>query len=212
MASILNERATPTQALTLLMACAAVFVAGYQLTLRRALHLGDLPSSAAGWDAWVPFWPASIVVYCSIDVAYLVAFFVARQVARLHLLSARLLCVQLTCFTCFWLWPMRMHRAPDALATGWAPWYTALASFDGASNLAPSLHVAILGVLWSHFRALASTRAGRIACDAWAMCVGLSALTTWQHHVFDVLAGGAVSWVTVRWLVKEAAFLKEQGT
>lgn len=206
----MNRRASPTQVLTLLMACVAVFLAGYQLTLRRALQLGELPSSAWWWDAWVPFLPASIVAYCSIDVAYLVAFFAVRQVAQLHLLAARLLVVQLVCFACFWLWPMRMHRVPGHVATGWETWFTALASFDGASNLVPSLHVAILGVLWCHFRCLAWPRWARVGCNVWAMCVGLSALTTWQHHVFDVLAGGALSWVTVRWLVRDAAFLEKQ--
>lgn len=182
----------------LLAACAAVFLAGYQLTLQRALRLGELPGSAWAWDAWVPFWPASIALYCSIDVAYLLAFFVTRDLSRLHRLAGRLLAVQLICFACFWLWPMRLEHARPVVDGAWGAWYSALASFDGASNLLPSLHVAILGVLWAHFRAGASTRRGRWACDAWAIGVALSALTTWQHHVLDVLAGGVVAWFVMR--------------
>jgi PAP2 superfamily len=204
-----SERASRFQAVTLLMACAAVFLAGYQLTLRRALRLEDLPGSQGPWDAWVPFWPASIVVYCSINVTYALAFFVVRDGVGLHRLAARLLLVQLACFACFVGWPMRMQRRPDVGDTVWAPWFQALASFDGASNLVPSLHVAILGVLWSHFRAGARARWARVGVDAWAVCVALSALTTWQHNVMDVLAGAALAWVVVRWLVKDDAFWKE---
>jgi hypothetical protein len=200
-----SPRATRAQSLVLLLGCAAVFVAGYQLTLRRALRLGDLPSSAWVWDAWVPFWPASIVAYCSIDLAYPIAFFMARELAQLHRLAARLMLVQLTCFACFWFWPMRMSRVPQPAAPTWEAWFTALSAFDGASNLVPSLHVAILGVLWSHLRASMSARWSRLGCDGWALCVLLSALTTWQHHVIDVLLGAALSWVAVRGLVKGGA-------
>ncbi len=205
----MTERSSRFQSVTLLMACAAVCVAGYQLTLRRALRTEDLPGSHGPWDAWVPFWPASIVVYGSINVAYVLAFFVVRDGVSLHRLAARLLLVQLACFACFAWWPMRMQRRPDLGDTVWAPWFDALASFDGASNLVPSLHVAILGVLWLHFRA--GVRAGwvRVGVDAWAVCVALSALATWQHNVMDVLAGAALAWVVVRWVVKDDAFWKE---
>lgn len=199
----MSERASRSQAVTLLMACAAVFAAGYQLTLRRALRLEDLPGSQGPWDAWVPFWPASIVVYCSINVAYVLAFFVARDGVSLRRLAARLLLVQLACFACFAWWPMRLQRWPDVGGSVWAPWFQALATFDGASNLVPSLHVAILGVLWSHWRSVLSARWARAGCDAWALGVALSALTTWQHNLIDVLAGAGLAWVVVRWVVRD---------
>lgn len=208
----MTQQASRLQALTLFVACAAVFVAGYQLTLRRALRLPDLPTSALPWDDWVPFWPASIVVYSSINLAYPLAFIVVRDAERLHALAARLLAVQLVCFACFTVWPMRMQRLPDAEASVWAPWFAALGTFDGASNLVPSLHVAILGVLWWHVRASVQPRAGRLGCDAWAAAVALSALTTWQHHLIDVLAGAAVAAAVVRGGLRDIAFLKERGT
>ncbi len=181
------------QALTLLLACAAVFVAGYQLTLRHALRQPDLPSSAVFWDAWVPFWPASIVAYGSINLAYVLAFLLTREAAQLHLLSARVLLAQLLSFGCFWLWPLRTSRAWPPIPSTWSPWFEALASFDGASNLVPSLHVALLGILWHHFRSFASTRWHVASLNAWALCVLVSALTTWQHHLADVLAGALLS-------------------
>lgn len=196
---MIKHRASWPQALTMLLACAAVFLAGYQLTLRHAMHQPSLPSSAVGWDAWVPFWPPSIVVYCSINLAYALAFLMPQDATRLQTLSIRLLGVQLAAFACFWSWPMRMHRVWPPTLEPWHRWFQWLSSFDDRGNLLPSLHVAILGVLWAHYRTRCAASNARWACDAWALCVLLSALTTWQHNLSDVLAGALLSGIALFW-------------
>ena len=187
-----------TQNLFMLLACGGVFVAGYQLTLRHALRQPERWSSALPWDAWVPFWPASIVAYLSINVAYALAFLLTREVRHLHQLAARIVVVQWLSFICFWIWPMHMERHWPPMDDAWSAWYQGLAAFDGPSNLLPSLHVAILGILWRHCRASLKTRTQRVALDVWALCVLVSALTTWQHHVLDVLAGALLSGAVIQ--------------
>ncbi|MEK8031994.1 hypothetical protein AACH06_14295 [Ideonella sp. DXS29W] len=186
----LPSRPSPGQALMHLVAVGGVFLGGYQLTLRRAHRLGELPSSLSSWDAWVPFWPASILPYASINLVYLAAFFLCRTERALLRLTLQLLFVQIAAFICFWCWPLQWGRPRPALEGIWAQAYGWLGSFDLPHNLAPSLHIAVLVVLWSLLRSIVLPR-HRVWVHAWAGVVALSALTTWQHHLLDV-AGGAV--------------------
>lgn len=179
------------QALMHLVAVGCVFLGGYQLTLRHAHRLGTLPSSATAWDAWVPFWPASILPYASINLVYVGAFFLCRSERALQQLSLRLLAVQLGAFVCFWVWPLQWGGPAPAPAGLWAPAYGWLGSFDLPHNLLPSLHIAVLVVLWSLLRSVAPPRWLRWV-HGWAGVVALSALTTWQHHVLDVAGGAAL--------------------
>lgn len=173
-----------------LVAVGGVFLGGYQLTLRHAHRLHELPSSVTAWDAWVPFWPASILPYASINLVYLAAFFLCRSERALQGLTLRLLFVQVSAFVCFWLWPLQWGRPRPALGGIWRMAYGWLASFDLPHNLAPSLHIAVLVVLWSWLRSITAPR-WQPWVHGWAAMVALSALTTWQHHLLDV-AGGAL--------------------
>ena len=84
-----------------------------------------------------------------------------------------------------------MQRLPPVVASDWASLYGALSIFDQPYNLAPSLHVAIAIVLWAQLR---SRFAGKwlLVCHIWVAAIVMSALSTWQHNLVDVLAGGAL--------------------
>lgn len=187
------------QAVLYLMAVGAVFVGGYQLTLRHASHHISETPIVDTWiwlDAWVPLWPWSIVVYCSLDLVYAAAFFICSEPRALRQLSIRLLLVQGLAFVSFWLFAFRMQRSLPVLEGLPALLYQWLASFDQPGNLLPSLHVAVLGVLWWTLRSYVGAPYRR-AWHAWAVAVCVSTLTTWQHHVLDVVAGGLLAWLVL---------------
>jgi membrane-associated phospholipid phosphatase len=69
--------------------------------------------------------------------------------------------------------------------------FTLLAGFDKPFNQAPSLHIGLLVVLWAVY----ATRARgvwRWILHAWFALIGISVLTTYQHHLVDVPTGAAV--------------------
>jgi membrane-associated phospholipid phosphatase len=174
-----------------LLAVGAVFGSGYQLALRRAARLSShqtLVDTAIAADIWVPFWDWSILIYVSINIVYIAAFYLSRDESELNQLSKRLLAVQLAACICFWLFPSHMLRMHPLVSSPWAHVYTWLSLFDQPFNLMPSLHVSVAVVLWSHLqRRYKGFR--RILCHVWTLAVVASALTTWQHNLLDIPAG-----------------------
>lgn len=184
-----------------LLAVGAVFGAGYQLTIRRAARLASqtpLPDTSIGLDAWVPFWDWSIWIYLSINLAYILVFYVCRNEAQLARLSQRLIAVQLAACIFFWWHPTQMLRVAPVQESRWAQLYGWLSLFDQPFNLAPSLHVGVLVVLWAQLCSYCSGYC-RVACHLWAVSVALSALVTWQHNLLDVVLGLALGFLCLLW-------------
>jgi membrane-associated phospholipid phosphatase len=180
-----------------LLAVGGAFGGLYQLSLRHAAQLANktaLIHTATAADAWVPFWPWSIVVYLSINFAYVAAFYRCRDEADLARLSQRLLAVQSAACLCFWLFPTQMLRLQPFEGSGWDTLYRALGVFDQPFNLAPSLHVGVVVVLWAQLCERCQAYR-RWACHVWAVSVALSALFTWQHHLIDIALGLALGFV-----------------
>jgi protein-tyrosine phosphatase len=72
--------------------------------------------------------------------------------------------------------------------------FAALAGFDLPYNQAPSLHIVLLAILWDFYRRQVEGMV-RWAVHAWCLLIGMSVLTTYQHHAIDVptgLAAGAL--------------------
>jgi membrane-associated phospholipid phosphatase len=154
------------------------------VTSRRS----DVPSIAFAWERRIPFLPWSIVPYWSIDVFYGLSVFVCKTRDELDVLVRRLVTAQAVAVACFLMFPLKFafshpetHGIPHVL-------FRALAVVDRPFNQAPSLHIALLVILWClygrHVRGLART-----LLHPWFALIGLSVLTTYQHHIFDVPTG-----------------------
>jgi len=66
--------------------------------------------------------------------------------------------------------------------------FTVLQSFDRPYNQARSLHIALLVILWAIYGRHVP-RPLRCPLYGWFALVGLSVLTTYQHHFFDIPTG-----------------------
>lgn len=165
------------------------------------------------WERGIPLWPWTIVPYWSIDLLYGFAFLCCRERADTRRLGLRLFCAQLICIACFLLWPLcfAFERPPlDGLS---GALFDMLTRFDLPYNQAPSLHVALLVIVWRQFAALLppgrpeagaslAAPAARLLIHGWFLLIGVSVLTTWQHHFIDVPTGLAVG-VFCLWLWPE---------
>ena len=153
------------------------------------------------WEHFIPFVPWTIVPYWSIDLLYGVSLFVCASREELDVHGRRLLCAQLISVSCFLLFPLRFafQRPETDGVFGWM--FDVLMGFDKPFNQAPSLHMALLVIIWVNF-----TRhvrgPWRWVLHAWFVLIGASVLTTYQHHFVDVPTGLWLGWFCV-WLFPE---------
>jgi hypothetical protein len=158
----------------------------------RVNAAAGVESLVFGWERYIPLWPWTIIPYWSIDLLYGFAFLCCRDKAATSRLAWRLLSAQLICVVCFFLWPLRFTFDRPAVEGLSGVLFNVLTNFDLPYNQAPSLHIALLVIIWRQFVAFATLRAVRGLIHAWALLIGLSVLTTWQHHFIDVPTGLAV--------------------
>ncbi|MEO8215625.1 MAG: phosphatase PAP2/dual specificity phosphatase family protein [Acidobacteriota bacterium] len=164
----------------------------------RRVNVGDV---AWPWEHAIPFLPWTIVPYWSIDLLYALSFFVVTTRSELDRHAQRLLTVQIISVTFFIFFPLRFSF-DRPVATGlFGTLFTALGSFDKPFNQAPSLHISILVVVWVCLARHMAVR-WRWALHAWMTLIGLSILSTYQHHFVDLPTGLLVGFVAL-WALPE---------
>lgn len=156
------------------------------------------------WERYIPFVPWTILPYWIIDAMYAVSLFICTEKRELDAHAKRLLTAQLIAVTCFVLFPLgfTFERPP---VEGWSGvLFTALAGFDKPFNQAPSLHIALLVILWVRFAAHAPGWL-RWPLHLLGSLIAISVLTTYQHHFIDVPTGALLGWFAV-WLWPTGAY------
>lgn len=156
----------------------------------------DVGAIVFEWERGIPFLAWSIVPYWSIDVLYVLSLLLARSRIELDGHAKRLLCAQLVSVACFLAFPLRFtFDRPDTDGVfGWL--FDVLLGFDKPFNQAPSLHISLLVILWM-FYARHLHGAWRWLLRLWAVLIGLSVLTTYQHHFIDIPTGILVGSLSV---------------
>jgi protein-tyrosine phosphatase len=153
------------------------------------------------WEHSIPFVDWTIIPYWSINAFYGISLFVCATRTELDTHARRLLTAQVVAVTWFILFPLRFtFQQPD---TDGVPgfMFDALTSFDKPFNQAPSLHIALLVILWVLY-AKHLPRPARWPLHVWFALVGVSVLTTYQHHFFDIPTGALLGFVCL-WLWPE---------
>ena len=157
------------------------------ITVARA----PVPSLAFGGERHIPFIPAMIVPYWSIDLFFVGSFFLGTRLGELRTHVKRLALAMAVATACFLLFPLQMANPRPVVDGFWSIGFGPLHALDMPYNLAPSLHIALWTILLARYAA--HTRGGlRIALFVWFALIYASTLFTWQHHLFDVLTGQAL--------------------
>jgi membrane-associated phospholipid phosphatase len=151
------------------------------------------------WELDIPLWPAVVLVYESIFVAFAMPPFVMRTPRELQALGWTLSVVILVAGVGFLLFPAELAFAPiDADLGFWTlPVQTALLLNLATYNLAPSLHVALSVACIAMYTSYAERR-GTIALWLWACAIAASTMLLHQHHVVDVVTGWTLGWLGKR--------------
>ncbi|WP_249119688.1 MULTISPECIES: phosphatase PAP2/dual specificity phosphatase family protein [unclassified Bradyrhizobium] len=153
-----------------------------------ALLRPGVPSIVFGWEHAIPFLGWTIIPYWSINAFYGLSLFVCASRDELDTHGRRLLTAQVVAVICFILLPLRFtFTQPETVGLpGFL--FAALTSFDKPFNQAPSLHIALLVILWVLY-ARHLPRWALYLLHPWFALVGASVLTTYQHHFIDVPTG-----------------------
>ena len=148
----------------------------------------NIPTLQFAWERHIPLIPWMIVPYMSIDLFFVGAPFLCRTRTELRTLIARLAAATLVAGSIFLMIPLRLA---DDRPT-WDGWAGAIHDFlkagDKPFNLFPSLHVALLILLWPvyhrHTRGILRT-----VIHIWFALILLSVLPVYQHHFVDIVGG-----------------------
>ncbi|MEE3215525.1 MAG: phosphatase PAP2 family protein, partial [Pseudomonadota bacterium] len=183
-----------------LLLLGVVFFSSYALTNHLSALRAPLPSIMFDWERGIPLLPWTIVPYWSIDLMYAAGVLLLPQDRRqLSSLVRRLLTVQVLCVLGFLAYPLTFSLQRPPLEGVFGTLFDVLMSFDQPYNQAPSLHIALLVVLWHAYAQRLGSTAWRWLLHGWCVLIGLSVLTTWQHHFIDVPTGALVGAISL-WL------------
>ncbi|WP_153395593.1 phosphatase PAP2 family protein [Chryseobacterium vaccae] len=171
--------------------CAIVFTVVYNYT---ALHLSKqeaIPSFVFDFEKYIPFLPWTIIPYMTSGLFFVLVFFLCKNKEQLTALTYRILFVTIMAGICFLLFPLKfsLEKPPtDRFLLGYP--FRFLEIFDSPFNQAPSLHIAYAFIFWPVLR---NVKKLRTFFMLWLLLLGLSTLTTYQHHFIDILSGSVLA-------------------
>ena len=179
------------RALAWLLFLGPFFFASYGFATWVTSQRTDVGVVVFDWERHIPFLPWTIVPYWLIDGLYAISLFLCATRIQLDTHAKRLLTAQGVAVTCFLLFPLRFSFERPPVEGIFGVFFDVLGQFDKPFNQAPSLHIALMVLLWVvYLRALPKAWHGLVH-GTFAL-IGVSVLTTWQHHFIDVPTGLAL--------------------
>ncbi|WP_373976447.1 phosphatase PAP2/dual specificity phosphatase family protein [Chitinibacter sp. SCUT-21] len=161
-------------------------------------YAASLPPDQVGnivfaWERdWIPFWAWSIVPYWSIDLMFGFSLLLCANKDEVRTQALRLMLATLLSSICFVLWPLRFGWDKPVVDGVFGAMFAALGQVDQPFNQAPSLHISLLLIIWLRFAAFIKQSVARVVLHSWCVLIGISVLTTWQHHFIDIPTGFAM--------------------
>ncbi|MGO7921139.1 phosphatase PAP2/dual specificity phosphatase family protein [Rhizobium ruizarguesonis] len=153
-----------------------------------ASQRAHVPNVAFAWESAIPFLGWTIIPYWSINLFYALCLFINTVPRDVDRLARRYLTIQIVAVACFIAFPLEATFVRPATSGLPGFMFAVLGGFDKPFNQAPSLHIALLVVIWDHLRGRLPRKAG-LLWHLWCFLIGVSVLTTWQHHIIDIPTG-----------------------
>ncbi len=171
-----------------LLILAPLFYITYGAANWLAAQRTSVPNITFAWEHAIPFMAWTIFPYWSINLFYGLSLFLNESIADVDRLAKRYLTAQVIAVLCFIAFPLTFifQKPPTSGASGFL--FDLLGGFDKPFNQAPSLHIALLVIIWDHWRPRLSGAVPWI-WHVWCLLIGISVLTTYQHHFIDIPTG-----------------------
>ncbi|MER9140802.1 phosphatase PAP2/dual specificity phosphatase family protein [Mesorhizobium sp. M0830] len=185
------------------------FYLSYGFANWLASQRNDVGSIVFSWEHSIPFIGWTIVPYWSINLFYGLSLLLNDNRQGVDRLAGRYLTAQIVAVACFILFPLTATFVRPA-TTGLPGFlFAVLGGFDKPFNQAPSLHIALLVIIWDHWRHRLSSFLLPV-WHGWCFLIGASVLTTWQHHFIDIPTGALLG-VFALWLFPRSGALPFSG-
>jgi membrane-associated phospholipid phosphatase len=189
-----EKRLKISQKIYALILCSVVFMMVYNYSAWHISKLENVPSFVFNFEKHIPFISWSIIPYMTSGLFFCSIFFFCKTKEQLTVLIKRMLFVTIIAGIGFLLFPLKFSlNKPEINSSVLGTPFQFLGIFDSPFNQAPSLHIAYAFIFWSVFRNL---KRGRIFLMIWLILLGISTLTTYQHHLIDILTGAILAHIT----------------
>ncbi|QPC93762.1 phosphatase PAP2/dual specificity phosphatase family protein [Mesorhizobium sp. INR15] len=188
---------------------APFFYLSYGYANYLASRRDDVGSIVFSWEHSIPFVAWTIVPYWSINLFYGLSLLLNETRQGVNRLAGRYLTAQLVAVACFILFPLTATFVRPATSGLPGFLFAVLGGFDKPFNQAPSLHIALLMIIWDHWR-LRLKGPVLPVWHVWCFLIGASVLTTWQHHFIDIPTGALLGFFAL-WLFPRGGDLPFSG-
>jgi hypothetical protein len=178
-----------------LVVVSTIFIAAYALANQLTGLRSDVGQGVFEFERAIPFVPWTIVPYLSVMGFYAASFFVGdREALDRH---ARCILINLALsLVCYALVPLRFQFERPMPEGVYGALFSLLGACDLPYNRAPSLHISVLLILWVRLLPFVPARWQGLL-HGWFTLIGVSVLTTYQHHLIDIPAGLAVGAISL---------------
>lgn len=193
---------------------APFFYSTYGYANWLASRRDHVSSIVLDWEHGIPFIAWTIIPYWSINLFYGLSLLLNDTKSGVDRLAGRYLTAQIVAVACFIAFPLTATfvRPQTSGLPGFL--FAVLGGFDKPFNQAPSLHIALLVIIWDHWRQklgrLKPSGILRTVWHAWCFLIGASVLTTWQHHFIDIPTGALLGFFAL-WLFPAKGVLPFAG-
>lgn len=176
----------------LLLIFSLVFVIIYKFSLWYASGLSGVTSFVFTFDQYLPFLPWTIIPYLSSGVFFCGIFWLFTSRRELNVFFKRVILITVIAGLAFVFLPLQYSFPKPAVENPvFSFLFGLLDSVDDPYNQSPSLHVAFAFAFWTVFRGFALR--WRMLAGFWLILVGISTLTTFQHHLIDIFTGSILA-------------------
>ncbi|MGL6128073.1 phosphatase PAP2 family protein [Chryseobacterium artocarpi] len=177
-----------------LLLCSVIFMMVYNYSAWYISKLETVPSFVFNFEKHIPFIPWTIIPYMTSGIFFCLVFFLCKGKEQLKVLTQRMLFVTIIAGICFLLFPLKFSLPkPETGNIVFGYSFQFLKTFDSPFNQAPSLHIAYAFIFWTVIRTL---KKGRIFLMIWLILLGVSTLTTYQHHFIDIITGALLTHIS----------------
>lgn len=164
------------------------FVVVYGWCNKQASQSPVLYKMFTDWELGIPLIPWMIYPYISLNLLFVVAAFVLKEVTSVKAFCVALIAGAFVAGAVFFLFPGELGFVRQTVP-GYEHFYDFMFSIDHPHNLYPSLHVTYSTLAIFAMIEQTNNKFFHFFMVIWLVMISLSVVFVHQHHLFDIFSG-----------------------